>query len=112
MSDPFMKFTGVSLDVLVTAFFGGVASMIIVPGGIIPRLASFAMGILSAIFLSPYAIFMAKMFSSGGGDSLERAVVFMTGFLGMSVLAGVYAVAERFRHRATKIVDKTIDKIG
>ncbi|MCA3668707.1 MAG: hypothetical protein INF10_06165, partial [Methylobacterium sp.] len=75
MSDPFMKFTGVSLDVLISAFFGGIASMIIISGGIIPRLASFAMGILSAIFLSPYAVFMAKNFSPGAGDSLERAVV-------------------------------------
>ncbi|MCA3647910.1 MAG: hypothetical protein IOB85_15980 [Methylobacterium sp.] len=86
--------------------------MFFVPGGLLVRSISLLLGMISAIFLSPYFIALAKLVSPAGGDGLERAVVFMSGFLGMVFLGGVHGVVERFRQRAAKIADKAIDKIG
>jgi Na+/H+ antiporter NhaC len=112
MTDPFMRYTGVSFEALITAFFGGAASMLFVQGGFLPRLMSLVIGVISAVFLSPFLFSVAKFFSPGAGDGLERAVVFLSGFLGMVMLAGVYGVAARVRDRAAKLADKAIDRIG
>ncbi len=112
MSDPFMKITGVSLEALIAAFIGGAASMLFVKGGFVPRAMSLVIGVICAVFLSPYFFALAKIFSPGGGEGLERAVVFLSGFLGMVFLGGVYAVVDRIKDRAAKIADKALDKIG
>lgn len=111
MTDPIFKFTGITLDALITAFMGGVASMIFVSGGFIPRTISLFCGMLAAIYLSPWLITAARVLSPAGGEQLERAVVFFTGFLGMVLLAGVYGIAARLRDRASRVADKIIDKI-
>jgi hypothetical protein len=112
MSDVFLEYAGVSMKALYAAFAGGVASMFFVPGGLLVRSISLFLGMISAIFLSPYFVALARLMSPAGGDGLERAVVFMSGVLGLVFLGGVYGVVERFRQRAAKIADKTIDKIG
>ncbi|MBN8532465.1 MAG: hypothetical protein J0L51_00110 [Rhizobiales bacterium] len=112
MTDPLLKYAGVSIEALVTAFVGGAASMLFVRGGYIARFLSLLMGVIAAVFLSPWFLGVAKAMSPASGDGLERAVVFLSGFLGMVVLAGIYGVVERFRDRAAKAADKIIDKIG
>lgn len=112
MTDPFFEYTGVTAKAIIAAFFGGVASMMFVPGGFLPRVMSLVLGMVSAIFLGPYFVALAKVLSPAGGDTLERAVVFLSGLLGMGLLAGFYGVAERFRQRAANIADKAIDKLG
>lgn len=111
MTDPLAEWTGVTLKSLVAAFFGGFVSMLFVPGGFVPRIISFVIGIVASAFLSPYFIAVAKIMSPAGGDELERAVTFMTGLLGMGVLAGFYAAVDRFRNRASYVADKVIDKL-
>jgi hypothetical protein len=111
MTDPLLKYTGVSVEALVTAFMGGAASMLFVRGGYLARFLSLVMGVIAAVFLSPFFVAVARVLSPAGGDGLERAVVFLSGFLGMVFLAGVYGVLERFRERAAKAADKIIDRI-
>lgn len=111
MNDPIMRITGVSLDALVVAFMGGVASMVFVAGGAVPRTISLICGVVASIYLSPWLIIVARALSPGGGEQLERAVVFMTGFLGMLFLAGCYGVVARLRDRASKVADEIIRKI-
>lgn len=106
-----MKLTGVSFEALLTAFMGGIASMVFVPGGIVPRFLSLVMGMLAAVFVSPLLIALAKVFMPGGGDGLERAVIFLTGFIGMAMLAGIYGVVTRFRDSSARVVDKLIDRL-
>jgi hypothetical protein len=100
MTDPFQVVLGVKGETLLAAFAGGAASAIMTNGTFRLRLAALCVGMLSAVYLTPFTVEIMSGWTSVAGEPLERGATFLTGVGGMIFVSGFHSVLRRLRQRA------------
>ncbi|MCH2165925.1 MAG: hypothetical protein MK098_14960 [Marinovum sp.] len=95
MNGPVETYLGIKLSAVLAGLIGGIVSLSFIRN-LTPLKAVFATltGAASAAYITPLIVNGFEL-----GHELEHAVAFLTGLLGMNILAGIFKLSERFQQK-------------
>lgn len=95
MNGPVETYLGIKLSAVLAGLIGGIVSLSFIRN-LTPLKAFLATltGAASAAYMTPLIVNGLEL-----GADFEHAIAFLTGLLGMNVLAGIFKVSERFQEK-------------
>jgi small basic protein len=95
VNGPLETYVGIKLSAVLAGLIGGIVSLSFIRN-LTPLKAVFATltGAASAAYTTPLIVSGFDF-----GHELENAIAFLTGLLGMNVLAGIFKISERFQQK-------------
>lgn len=95
MNGPVETYIGIKLSAVLAGLIGGIVSLSFINNlTLLKAIFAILTGAASAAYITPLIVSGFDL-----GHELGNAVAFLTGFLGMNVLAGVFKLSDRFQQK-------------